>query len=248
MYEKKGEGDFCMKKLKYFLLAFVILLLAAGGYILYELKLKQHDVADEKVDEILEEAYTVELPDGTVITIDANGEIVDDGATASQLTEENNTDVNDERLDSSEANNGQATPNDKTDLISANASGTDTTTAGKPTVAQIKEKYRPAFASLESQAKSRLSGLIGQAKSEYSAKKANGESISYGYFYNKYMGAANSMEASTDAAVQSVISLVRKELEANGYSSSYADEFLKQYESSKAALRNSLMAEVKAAL
>ena len=115
--------------------------------------------------------------------------------------------------------------------------------AQKPTVASIKQKYAPTFGALQSQADGKLNALVGRAKSEYSTKKANGESIDFGYFYNKYVGAANGLEAQTDAVFNGVISAVQKDLTANGYDKSYAQSFIDEYNAKKKARRDSLLSK-----
>ena len=73
-----------MKKvLKYALLIIGCLVLIGGGYLFYELKIKDYDVADEQVDEIIKENITVDLPDGTKLVLDSEGNIIEEVAPAS---------------------------------------------------------------------------------------------------------------------------------------------------------------------
>ena len=72
-----------MKKLKYILIALAVIVLGIGGYILYELKFKSYDTADPEVDTLLDETYNVELPDGTVIVVDKEGNIIENKTTDS---------------------------------------------------------------------------------------------------------------------------------------------------------------------
>src|SRR5690606_11874898 len=116
-----------------------------------------------------------------------------------------------------------------------------TATEKKVTVADVKGKYEPVFRQLEGQADAKISALIGRAKKEYTDKKVNGESISYGYFYNKYMGAANNMEASTDAAFYGVVKALEAELTANGYNKSHAQNFIDEYETMKKTRRDGII-------
>jgi len=229
-----------MKKLKYFLLVILVLLLAGGGYAAYELKFKKYDVADDDVDAIVDETFTIEVPDGTVLVIDKDGNVVEEGQ--SSISQINSTSAN--------AEGSSETLTENQNSLTAENSGetSSDSNAIKPTVADVKDKYRPAFERLESQSRSRLNSLIAQAKTEYSTKKANGESISYGYFYNKYMGAANSVEASTDAAVNALVEIVKQDLKKNGFTDTYADSFITEYEATKAALRGEMLGQVKSAL
>ncbi|NYF23628.1 hypothetical protein [Sporosarcina sp. JAI121] len=57
--------------------------------------------------------------------------------------------------------------------------------------------------------------------------------MSYGYFYTKYEGAANGLEANTDAVFAGGIKAVEKDLAANGYDKSYAQSFTDDYNAEK---------------
>lgn len=321
-----------MKKLKWILGILLVLVLAVGGVVVYFTQIKEYDVADEKVDEVLEEGFELELPDGTVIVVDKDGNVLEDvtPGTASEVatfpegttvnedgttvtlpdgtvtdnvttlpagavvqangeallptgettaitytsptntasnsgvangsttTDATNTETNTgEQTTANAGSSNTGTTNNTTDGNTSSNSGAgstnDTTapnageasTGGKPTVSDIKNKYAGSFASLEGQAASKLSGLIGTAKSEYSTAKANGESVSYAYFYQKYYGAAQSLESNTDNAFNALLSVVKNELQANGYDASYADSFVTQYESAKKAREASLLDQVK---
>jgi len=109
------------------------------------------------------------------------------------------------------------------------------------TVASIKGKYTPVFQGLESQADGKINALIGRAKSEYQTKQANGESVNYAYFYNKYMGAATSLEAGTDSIFNGVLAAVENDLVANGFDKSYAQSFKSEYEATKEARRSGII-------
>lgn len=252
--KKKRKKNRMKKWLRTTLILALVLVAIVGGYALYEFKLKTYDIADEKVDEIIEDNYTIELPDGTEITLDRDGEIVKE--TSSQIVSSNQENANPSESISSGQNTVSNSSDEKTAISASlpkeNKEGNDTSAKTienkKPTVKSIKEKYRPALEALQSQASSRINNLIGNAKSEYVQKQANGESISPGYFYNKYMGAANSLEASTDAAFNSLIKIVENDLAKNGYDKSHAQSFREEYATSKEALRSNLLSQVKNAL
>lgn len=112
------------------------------------------------------------------------------------------------------------------------------------TAAAIKSRYAGSFDSLQGQAQSQLGALVGQAKSEYEAKKASGETINPAYFYQKYDGAASSVEAKTDSAFNSLYKSMTSELKANGLSTSAADEYKAEYEATKEGMRSELMSKV----
>ncbi|MDN4495156.1 hypothetical protein [Ureibacillus aquaedulcis] len=279
MAERKRKIKKVKKKkhkwLLYVSLAVVLLGVIIGSYALYEFKFKTYDVADEAVDEIVEDDYVIKLPDGTEIRVDENGEVIEqeqssissnamvfnsDDSTSSDTDASTGVSSKDSGAESEGGQAAEGTPtsgststgntstgNTSTTTDSPNTIGSVTETE-KPTVKSIKAKYTPTLQSLQSDAQSRLNGLIANAKSEFATKRANGESISIGYFYNKYMGAADSLEANTDAAFNSVISVIEKDLETNGFDKSHSQSLREEYEASKKALRESLLSEVKGAL
>ncbi|MBD7909406.1 hypothetical protein [Sporosarcina gallistercoris] len=253
------------KKLKIFFLVSIVVILAGVSYILYEFKFKTYEVADDKVDEIIDEPYKLELPDGTPIeqpdseggdktgTADgisgANGSTSNAGATtetSGKITVSKNLGVTSSNGQStSNAGKGQSGETTSSNQAGQNNSSTGNSsskpqTGGDVSVASIKAKYQPTLASLENQAAGRLSSLVGRAKSEYEEKSKTGD-VNYGYFYNKYMGAAKSMEAQTDGAFNSVMKALENELHANGYDKSYAKNFRSDYEARKKNLRTELM-------
>lgn len=263
-----------MKKLKYILIALAVIVLCIGGYIVYELKFKSYDTADPEVDALVEETYDVELPGGTVIVVDKEGNIVENksvdsnnGATTASAqsssegeTNSGSTQNNDEETEAGSTNSGNnfasnsnsnqsgASANSNTGSSTNNNSNTNTNTkpgsntpAEKVTVASIKAKYEGTFKSLENQSRARMNSLISQATNEYATKKSNGESISYGYFYKKYMGAAKGIESATDSTVNVVVGLVEKDLQKNGFDKSYAQTFEEEYNAMKESLRAEMM-------
>ena len=54
----------------------IVLLVAL--YITYELKFKEHDVADAEVDALVNENVTIDLPDGTQMIVDGQGNVVEE--------------------------------------------------------------------------------------------------------------------------------------------------------------------------
>lgn len=255
-----------MKKLKYVLIALAVIVLGVAGYLVYELKFKSYDTADTEVDALLEETFELTLPDGSVILVDKEGNIVDNkadnsvdrdagGIEQSDSTSTNtanesdgnteaNTVTNSTANNSTSTNNGNSTNTAGGTITSTNKQTKPNSTTSpkeKVTVSTIKAQYTPTFSMIEDQARDRINGLISQAYDEYSTKKKNGESIKYGYFYRKYMGAATALESSADATVNTVVSLVEKDLQANGFDKSYAQTFVEEYKATKKALRDDLM-------
>jgi len=236
------------KKLKIFLLILLIVILATAGTLLYFFKFKEYDVADEEVTKVLEDPYTIEMPDGTTITLDENGDIVESVGNAeapgTEGTPSKGTSTDGSKADATATDTTKAdgtTPDKKGPTSTTGNTDTD---SAKSTVGTIKQKYVPTLENLQSQADTKLNTLISHAKTEYTTKKANGESISYAYFYNKYVGAAEGLEANTDAVFKGVIKAVEKDLVTNGYDKSYAQNLVDEYNAAKKARRSSLLSKV----
>ena len=251
------------KNLKWFLLSALLVVLGIAGYILYEFKFKTYDIADEQVDTILDEGYMLTLPDGLTVQVGKDGTIlkelisgtfkIQDEDTYVQI--DNNQVVHVQNANGQEIEHATIKPNlmvEKTDgqIVIFTEGGNKVTvipsqpekipTEEKPTVANVKAQYTPSFKALEAQAESKITNLVSRAQAEYNSKKANGESISFGYFFNKYMEAASEMEASTDAAFENLMRMLENDLVNNGYNKSYAVSFRNEYEASKEALRSEL--------
>ncbi|MBD7943261.1 MULTISPECIES: hypothetical protein [Psychrobacillus] len=220
-----------MKKLKIFAIIVLVLIIAGGSYLLYTFKFKEYDVADDEVKEIVEkEPYKVELPGGVIISMDENGEVIEEEGTSGETVGNNAVDGNGE-------SSNNVTGNDGTD----NSSGTSSGSSNETTVAAIKEKYTPALEGLEDQADTKVNALIVKAKKEYVDKQANGEKINVGYFYNKYMAAAKDLEGNTDKVFDAVLNAVEKDLAANGFDKTEAKAMEEEYEAKKKARRDSIL-------
>lgn len=250
-----------MKLWKKILLGLIVVLLAVAAYILYLFQFKEYDTEDSEVTEITRETYKIELPDGSVIELDENNNIVETAGNGSTDADSSN-DTSDDGTssesnggstgDTGTSNNGSTNGNASGSNGSGNEDGTSSGGSGsKPnngnnsgsnaTVATIKAKYEPVMSELQGQANGRIDALVGRAYSEYQGKKASGESINYAYFYNKYTSAAAELEARTDKVFYQVIAVIEKELVANGYGKSHAQSFVSQYEAEKEARRSSLL-------
>lgn len=261
-----------MKKgLKIFLGIFVVLLIGLGGTAYYYLKVKEYDIADEKVEEITESDYQIELPgidgggSGETAADDASssdsagedsgeasdqeGTSGDDGSASTTSTASASGDGNGSSGEkkSSDSNSGKKAADGKKN---AGQSGSDKKTDSKATITaeSIKAAYRPVFESLESQANGKIDGLVSAAYSEYKSKKESGESVSITYFYRKYTAAGQELESKTDETFQYVYNALEKDLEKHGFSASEASEFKTQYESAKEARQSALLEKAKSAL
>lgn len=248
------------KKLKIAAIVVGAIVLCAASYILYIMKFKEYDVADESVDEIIGESFEIELPDGSKITLNEEGEVIENDAEASEVSSTSESETVSTSGSSTNSTGSSSTSTSKDEgkgTTSTSTAGSDSNSGSKPskpstpgkqdakpTVASIKEKYTPAFHALEGQAETKLNALVGRAKNEYISKKENGEKIDYGYFYNKYMSAATELEGRTDNVFNGVLKAVEKDLEKNGFDKSYANSFVEEYNASKKNRKDSLMKKV----
>ncbi|MGE6487604.1 hypothetical protein [Paenisporosarcina sp. NPDC076898] len=244
-----------------------LFILMGGSYATYLFKFKEYDVADSEVKEITKETYNVDLPDGSKIELDEEGNIVEtdssgqvtsSSTTASANNENANENVeltaaeetSDENVASAE-NATVSTSNSKTEKSSSkvvqptgkvSSFGTSKHTSSKPvTVATIKEKYKPVMTKLQADADVRIDALVNRAANEYQTKQANGESINYAYFYKKYTSAASVLEGRTDKVFYQVIYVIEKDLVKNGFSKTHAKSFVSEYKAIKETQRKEFL-------
>ena len=285
--------------LKRLLVVFGIVILLGGSYVIYLLKFKEYDVADSEVTEITRETFNIELPDGSTIELDEDGNIVEsdvpgntgststeaDGTNSSTGTESSSSEEDTSGTStnsnegttsstggsssgsgstsgsggtSSTGENGTSSGNGSSTGNTGGSSGNGGSTGGsgssnggstttppanveRVTVASIKGKYEPVMSSLQGQASSRVDALVGRAYSEYQAKIANGESVNYAYFYNKYSSAAAELEGRTDKVFYQIVGVIENELKANNLAESHVQSFVTQYEKEKEARRSALL-------
>jgi hypothetical protein len=215
-----------MKKWKISLSIILVILVGTAGTLYYFLKVKDYHTADKAVEKITESNYTIKLPDPL-------DKLLDTGDVANDSEKNVGTDSNSPKNGESTSASSKAVNTSKGTL------STNRTT--KLTVNEIKARFKPVFADLQNQANAKIDGLVNYAFSEYKTKKANGESISYSYFYSKYTSASGTLEANTDATFNMIYNALTNELKKSGYSPNEAKEFRDQYESTKKQRRQALM-------
>ncbi|WHY77545.1 hypothetical protein QNH20_26390 [Neobacillus sp. WH10] len=217
-----------MKKWKIMLSIFVLMLAAAAGTLYYFLNIKEYKTADTKVVEIVKSDYKIKLPDK------GRSEGTTEGTTEGQAKGESGTKTAENTaVEATNSNDGRSS-NSSQNAASSNQES-------KPVAADILAKYQPAFNDLESQANGKLNNLVSYAYSEYQAKKANGEEVSYFYFYSKYSSAAKQLETSIDQSFDYIYGALVKELEDSGYSAGEAKSIKDHYVSLKKQRRSALM-------
>jgi ABC-type cobalt transport system substrate-binding protein len=260
-----------MKKVwKIILSILLVIILATAGTIYYFLNVKTYDIADEELEEIIETDYEIILPNDVDAVEGESGNTegsADDTAGAGTGTDGNDDTASDQGTSENNDKNQKDSDTPKSDgtTTGKNNSGTSKpNTSNQPskkptdskteelatevTVKNIKDKYRPVFQSLESQASGKIDSLVSRAIGEYNNKKANGESISYSYFYQKYTSAGRDLESKTDAAFNYIYTALEKDLKKHGYSASHAKVFREQYNETKKDREAALLNKAKEAL
>jgi len=114
----------------------------------------------------------------------------------------------------------------------------------KLTQAEIERNYASKLAEIEGQANNSLDSLIDSAMNEYNTMNENGEKVDITSLYNKYSGAANGLEAKTDASFNSVLNAMEADLAQNGYSTESIKGISENYNAAKTNLRNSLLSKL----
>lgn len=248
------------KKLKILLISTLVLVAIVGGYLLYIFQFKEYEVADDEIEEIMENAYDVELPNGTKLVVKSEEGTVGKLEKKHPERKDDTEEYSETPSSTSEGSGRQESSSDsRTESTSTTSGGkgetssiTDSATTGeaptqatpsaaKITVGDIKRKYEHSISDLEQQVDHKINSIITHAKDEYNTKKQNGESISYAYLYNKYMGAAESLEAQTDMVFEGIISSLEKDLEVNSFNKAYSQSFRDQYAAQKKARRDRIM-------
>jgi hypothetical protein len=243
-----------MKKVwKFLLLSLLVVILAVGGTIYYFLNVKTYEVADKEIEEITESDYEIVLPDIDEPTTPSDDSSNSDSKDqSSEESKSDSTTTNSNNSKNNSKSTSTASDNKKEETNSGSTSDKNTSeNQPKPvevTVASIKEKYRPVFESLESQANAKIDGLVNRAISEYHQKKDSGESISVAYFFQKYTTAGKELESNTDDAFNYIYSSLQDNLKKHGYSPNHAQDFKDQYESAKRARESALLNKAREAL
>ncbi|RYI27901.1 hypothetical protein EVU96_15705 [Bacillus infantis] len=247
---------------------FLVLVIGAAGTLFYFFKVKTYDVADEEIEELTESEYDIVLPgeeenpdpeeaaagieDGnSSVTADGDGQAEGTGQAerGSQTAGASSQTTGQSGAASGETDKGAAAHSEKEDNPdAADNHEPEQKKESEVTVAGIKEKFRPSFENLQSQADSKINAIAGRAYSEYQEKKSNGESISFSYFYQKYSSAAEVLESKTDSAFSTIYSALEKDLKKNGFSASHAKSFEEEYESAKKSRETALLRKAKEAL
>ncbi|MFC0187313.1 hypothetical protein ACFFJY_03390 [Fictibacillus aquaticus] len=232
-----------MKKfIKWGLISLAVILVAAGGYAYYIFNIKTYDTADKEVDKIVKTAYEIKLPklDGNLSSEDP----AETAAPGEEKSKDNSKNTAKTASSTTQTAESGSESKPKSDQTGKNGSSSQPAPKAALTAESIKSQYRPSFESLQSQANSKLSALMGHAKAEYSQKVANGETISVGYFAQKYKGAAANLESATNSAFNTIYSSLQADLRRYGFSASEAQEFKTHYENEKNARRSELLAQI----
>ena len=250
------------KKLLILSSVLLALIVASGGYLLYLFQFKEYEVADQQIDEILEDPYDVVLPKGTKLLVDntdGKGDklikvhpVLEEEKQEGEQSEDETTSSSDDTGLSSATTSEEAADNSSIDRPSSlstfedespNVDSNTQKPTTKVTVAQIKKKYEPVIKNFLGQVDAKHNSVIDRVKDEYSIKKGAGESFSYAYMYRKYMGIADTFEAQSDLLFNGILGSLEKDLTANGYNEAYSKSFRDEYEAGKKERRDEIFSE-----
>jgi len=253
-----------MKK-KLLILSSVVLALivVGGGYLLYLFQFKEYEVADDQIQEILEDPYDVVLPKGTKLVVVNTGDkgerlrkdhpVIEEKKLEVEQSEDGTTSGSDEYTEVLSATTSVESANHTSiyrptalPIFEEESSHLDSTTS-KPTarakVAEIKKKYEPVVMNFHGQVDAKHKSVIDRMKNEYSIKKEAEKSFSYAYMYSKYMGIADTFEAKSDFMFNGIMESLEKDLEANGYNKAYSKSFQEEYEAGKKVRRDQIFSD-----
>jgi ABC-type cobalt transport system substrate-binding protein len=239
-----------MKKVwKYILSILLVIILATAGTIYYFLNVKTYETADEEIEDIIESEYDIILPSNEDTKQVSKGS---SNVSSEQTTTDSNSnqeaDTNNNKTEKDNNNTSNSSKDNQGEDSESSSNTEDTTAEEEVTVADIKDRYRPVFESLQSQANGKIDALTSRAFQEYQTQKSKGESISFSYFYQKYSSAGKELEAKTDETFNYIYSALESELKENGYSPSHANDFREQYAAAKQQREKALLNKAKEAL
>lgn len=232
-----------MKKWKVIVSMLVLIAVAGAGTTYYFLNVKEYKTNDPKVSAIVKSDYKIQLPGDTANK--GNFSKKENGDSPEVLSQtQSQTQSGSPVASAVNKADGNGTGKVNSVSVSTAASNAGSTNAGqsqKLTESAIIGKYQQVFGGLENQANAKIDALLSYAVDEYKQKKANGEKISYFYFYSKYNSAANNLEAGTDQSFNYIYNAMVKDLTASGYSAGDAQPIKDQYNSLKEQRRSALL-------
>lgn len=114
----------------------------------------------------------------------------------------------------------------------------------KLTQEEIEQKYESILADIQNSVISELDSLVDSAINEYNELMKKGEGNKISSLYNSYSSAANNLEASTDATVNSVLQSMKADLVSNGYSTESLNSISDSYNASKKSMKDSLLSSI----
>ncbi|WP_303964768.1 hypothetical protein [Sporosarcina ureae] len=245
------------KELKIFFITSVSVIVFGGIYSVYHFQIKESEVANKEANQTIESPSDTTLPMESELTIEGEenqeGQKGTSGSSSTKGSEQTTSGSNTKANDAGTTGRQPSVDQQTNDVKHPNSNTTkkpvtDNAQTGKPgkkqSVAKIKSEYQLTVNNLQSEVDSELNSLINSAKKEYSTKIANGESVDYGYFYNKYMSSIAGLEAQTDSTFNGIMSSLEKDLQANGYDKSNSQSLRDEYEAKKSARRDSMQSEI----
>jgi ABC-type cobalt transport system substrate-binding protein len=240
-----------MKKVwKYILSILLVIILATAGTIYYFLNVKTYETADKEIEEIIKSEYDIILPsnEDSKQVNEGSSNVGREQTTSTNSNSNQEADNNNNKTDKDKNNTSNSSIDSQGENSESSSNNEERTAEEEVTVADIKDRYRPVFESLQSQANGKIDALTSRAFQEYQSQKSKGESISFSYFYQKYSSAGKELESVTDEMFNYIYSALESELKKNGYSPSHANDFREQYAAAKQQREKALLNKAKEAL
>lgn len=221
--------------MKAILYVFLVFLLIGTGSLLFSLPNLNVETDDERIDEVLNLAYDVDIPtrykdDETLVNIDKRNNDSGDESQSEDIP--SCEDVGNRPLEIAK------------ELESFEEEKDEDWSLTPVTADELLDQYRFIFEDLQTQATEKLDQLISVALNEYRDLRENDERINYLDLFQKYSGAAEELEDQTDDTFHELYDSLKQELKSNDLDPKAASSFKTQYEEEKASWKNSIITDV----
>ncbi len=234
-------------KIIFLITVIVSLSIATFSLLFYLFEIKNYDVVDEQISEIIATGFTVELPNIINDSMEFdNGQQVNTEAIVPEPELVLNTSFTNDDNEVEVKNIAILTEGIKPEPLRV----VETIITNKATLSEDKDLseenegnvlseedifllYNPTLKELEEQATHSLNLLLMRAHDEYKELKANDEEVSFSYFYTKYMTAVKELEVQADDAFYIIVDALQQELHTHGYHTEAVATIVADYEELK---------------
>ncbi|WP_313238085.1 hypothetical protein [Sporosarcina ureae] len=202
------------KKLKIFLLTALAIIVIGSSYIVYLFQFKEYEVADQEVDEIIENPYDIVLPNGTKLVIDGEESSDDEKEQQTATADGNKTD--DQQTAGVSSSTATAT-DDKTTSSGTSGGDTSTTSKNSASTSQVEGAKQPVNGNAAGTTSSTSNPT--DKKDPAATKPATGNTSSakpakkdsVAQIKAKYVPTVNNLQGQVDGKINSLISRAKNE-------------------------------------